>query len=64
MRPLEIALHHYPHACAMCDCEPTHTWSNEPCISVRRVNYESSQIDRCMECGQRWPAASSVQEAA
>lgn len=60
-RPKEVALHHYPHAMAMCDCEPTHTWNGEQCISVRRADHESSQTDRCMECNERWPAATLVE---
>lgn len=63
-RPTEKAFHHYPHAVALCDCEPTHTWDGVDCISVRRVTTESGDMDRCMECNTRWPAATSVQEAA
>lgn len=63
-RTPETALPHYPHAVAQCDCDPTHTWDGVDCISVRRVDHESSQIDRCMECNTRWPAASSVQAEA
>lgn len=57
-RAPETPIHHYPHAIAMCDCEATHDWNGEPCISVRRMDFESSQMDRCMECNTRWPAAS------
>jgi hypothetical protein len=53
-RPTETAFHHYPVAIAMCDCEATHDWDDVPCISVRRAD----GMDRCMECNQRWPAAS------
>jgi hypothetical protein len=51
-RPQETALNHYPKRDAMCECEATHTWDGEPCISVRRAG----NIDRCMECNKRWLA--------
>jgi hypothetical protein len=54
MRAPETAFHHYPHAMAMCDCEPTHTWDGVDSISVRRAG----EMDRCMECNTKWPAAS------
>lgn len=38
-RPREIAFHHYPHAVALCDCEPTHTWGG------RRLHLGSSCLD-------------------
>lgn len=62
-RPKEAAFHHYPHAMAMCDCEPTHTWCSVDSVSVRRVATDAGEMDRCMECGKRWPAASLVEAA-
>lgn len=56
MRAKETAFHHYPHAMAQCDCESTHTWDGVDCISVRRAG----EMDRCMECNARWPAASQA----
>jgi hypothetical protein len=60
----ETSFHHYPVDVAMCDCEATHTWDGVDCISVRRraINDAFGLVaeDRCMECNQRWPAASTV----
>lgn len=58
-RTPEISFHHYPHAMAMCDCAPTHTWDGVDCISVRRI--VDVAMDRCMECNTRWPAATAVE---
>lgn len=35
-RTPETSFHHYPHAMAMCDCDPTHTWGG------RRLHQRSS----------------------